>query len=108
MKGYQITFYTLQQRTVGQQSEAEWLLQQAASLGLKGATMNGSIEGIGHDGQLHAITMFDSAEQPVQIMMVVNETDKQRLMEHLAQQPVSIFYTIAAVEFGLSGKKEKV
>ncbi|WP_221797781.1 DUF190 domain-containing protein [Oceanobacter mangrovi] len=103
MTGYQITFYTLQDRTIGHQPLAEWLLQQAAALGLKGATINGAIEGIGHDGRMHAITMFDLAEQPLQITMVVSTADKQRLLDHLQHQPVNVFYTVQAVEYGVTG-----
>ncbi|WP_029684909.1 DUF190 domain-containing protein [Tatumella saanichensis] len=100
--GYQITFFTQQDRVHKQQSLAQWLLATARQLGLRGATLNGSIGGFGHDGCEHSITMFDDSDQPVQVVVVVTEEQARQLFALLNHEQVSVFYTRTEVSFGLS------
>lgn len=101
--GYQVTFFTQQDRTHKQTPLAQWLVQKAAELGLPGATLNGAIEGLGHDGRVHSISMYDFAEQPVQIVMILSHDEYQRLFALLEKEQVRIFYTRTAVEYGTLG-----
>lgn len=103
MQGYQITFYTQQNRTHGHEPLAQWLLAQAQSLGIRGATLSGSIEGLDHQGRIHAINMFDFGDQPVQLTLVISEVESQRLFNHLRSSGVQVFYTRSQVEFGILG-----
>lgn len=41
MQGYQLTFFTQQERTHQQQPLARWRVEQARQLGLRGATLQG-------------------------------------------------------------------
>lgn len=101
--GYQVTFFTQQSRTHNQAPLAQWLVQKAAELGLPGATLNGSIEGLGHNGRVHSITMYDFADQPVQIVMILNHEEYRHLFDALKEEQVSIFYTRTPVEYDLLG-----
>lgn len=103
MNGYQITFFTQQDRTIGNRPLAQWLIDEARRMGCRGATMSGAVEGLGHDGVIHAVNLFDLSDQPVQITMVVTEDEAQTFFAHLAQQQVRLFYTKIAVEFGTLG-----
>lgn len=103
MQGYQITFYTQQDRTHGHEPLAQWLLAQAQSLGIRGATLSGSLEGLDHRGRIHAINMFDFGDQPVQLTLVVSEVENQRLFNYLGSSGVQVFYTRSPVEFGTLG-----
>ncbi len=103
MHGYQVTFFTQQDRVHGHEPLAQWLLAQARALGIRGATLNGSLQGLGHDGRVHAVTMFDLGDQPVQVTMIVNDAENERLLAHLAASGVQIFYMRSAVEFGTLG-----
>jgi len=40
MNGYQITFFTQQDRLIGNLPAGQWLLQEARRLGLRGATLS--------------------------------------------------------------------
>lgn len=100
--GYQITFFTQQDRVHKQQPLAQWLLESARTLGLRGATLNGSIGGFGHDGCEHSITLFDVSDQPVQVVVVVTEEEARQLFTLLNNENVSVFYTRSEVSFGLS------
>lgn len=102
-RGYQITFFTRQDCTIGNQPLGQWLLHIASQLGLKGATVNGALEGVGHDGEVHMVNLYDISEQPLQIVMVVTEAEYRALFQRLEQEPVSVFCTVAEVEFGMVG-----
>jgi len=103
MQGYQITFFTQQDRVHGHEPLAQWLLAQAGALGIRGATLNGSLQGLGHDGHLHAANMFDLGDQPVQVTMVVSDDENQKLFDHLAAHGAQVFFMRSRVEFGTLG-----
>lgn len=106
MQGFQLTFYTQQDRMYGQQPLAQWLLAEARRLGLRGATLSGAIEGLGHDHQVHSVNLFDLSEQPVQVTLVVSPVEAEQLLTHLAQAKVRVFYTKAPVTFGTIGEDD--
>lgn len=103
MQGYQLTFFTQQNRTHGHEPLAQWLLAQAKALGIRGATLSGSLEGLDHLGRIHAINMFDVSDQPVQLTLIVSEDECQLLLDHLESSGVHVFYTRSLVEFGTLG-----
>ncbi|MBE7375608.1 DUF190 domain-containing protein [Pseudomonas lopnurensis] len=103
MNGYQITFFTQQDRVIGNLPAGQWLVEEARRLGLRGATLSGAVEGLGHDGIIHAINLFDLSDQPVQVTLVVTEAEAQMFFEHLTQQRVKLFYVKVAAEFGTLG-----
>ena len=47
MTGYQINFYTLQNRSYQNQPVAEWLLEKAQLMGIRGATVIHANESFG-------------------------------------------------------------
>ncbi len=102
-KGYQVTFFTRQDCTFGNQPLGQWLLDLARDLGLKGATVSGGLEGVGHDGKVHVVNLYDLSEQPLKVVMVMTETEYHRLFQRLEQEPVSVFCTVNEVEFGMVG-----
>ncbi|MCD7096845.1 DUF190 domain-containing protein [Stenotrophomonas sp. MMGLT7] len=103
MQGYQVTFFTQQDRMHGQTPLAQWLLEEARRLGVRGATLSGALQGLGHDGSVHAINLFDVSDQPVQVTLVASDEELQRLFAHLEQQQVQVFYMKVAAEFGTLG-----
>lgn len=104
MRGYQITFYTQQDRVHEQQPLGQWLMEQAKQLGIRGATLTGATQGLGHDGRMHAITLFDLADQPLAITMAVTEDESARLFQHLEHSGVHMFYVKSEIEFGMIGQ----
>lgn len=104
MHGYQLTFFTQQDRVHDQRPLAQWLLDQAHKRGLRGATLNGSLQGLGHDGAVHAINLFDLSDQPVQVTLVVSTEEAQSFLDHLQGEGVHVFYMKVPVEFGTVGE----
>lgn len=104
MQGYQLTFFTQQDRRHGNLPLAEWLIQETRKLGIAGATMIAATEGFGHDQKLHSAHFFDLADQPIQIIMAINQEDVDRLFDKLREERINIFYIKAPIEFGMTGE----
>jgi PII-like signaling protein len=103
MKGFQITFFTEQDRRHDHKPLAEWLLLAARDLGLRGATVVPASEGFGHRHRIHSAHFFELADQPVEIVMAVTEEEAARLFAFLEREGVSLFYVKTPVEFGTIG-----
>lgn len=101
MRGYQITFFTQQDRLHGRIPLAQWLIEQAKRLGMRGATLNGGLGGLGHDGVMHTINLFDLSDQPVQVTLIVTEEEAGHFFRYLQKEKVNVFYVKVAVEFGM-------
>jgi len=104
MQGYQLTFFTQQDRRHDNLSLAEWLIQETHKLGIAGATMIAATEGFGHDQKLHSARFFDLADQPIQIIMAISQEDVDRLFDKLREERINIFYIKAPIEFGMTGE----
>lgn len=104
MKGYLLTFYTQQNRTVHGQSLAQWLIEQARELGVGGATIVAASEGYGHDRKLHSVHFFELSDQPIEIIMAVEPEVIDKIFVRLNEYHINAFYTLAPVEFGMSGE----
>lgn len=103
MKGYQITFFTQQDRRHAGKPLSEWLIHLARELGLPGATLIAAAEGYGHSGQLHSAHFFELADQPQAILMMATEEQTDLLFASLRAEHVELFYVRAAAEFGSLG-----
>jgi PII-like signaling protein len=104
MNGFQINFYTLQNRKHQDQPIAEWLLEKAQIMGIRGATVIHADESFGSDRRIHATRFFEQSEQPVMVVMVVTEAEAVSLFELIQSADIKIFYTKTAVEFGVIGE----
>ena len=107
MKGYQITFFTQQDRRHKQKPMAEWLMFAARDLGVRGVTIVAGSEGYGHHRRIHSSHFFELADQPQEILMAVSEDESERLFELLKNEGVHLFYVKSTVEFGTLGEPEK-
>jgi PII-like signaling protein len=103
MNGYQLTFYTEQNRKHGHQSVCDWLLHEVSRLGIHGATVINAAEGIGHAGARHAAHMLSVADRPVQIILALSEGEAQQILNIVRNEKVHVFYTRFPIEFGVIG-----
>lgn len=104
MQGYQMTFYTQQDRIHRGMPLAQWLLGEAQKQGLKGGTVTGALQGFGHDGQTRTVNMFDLSNMPVQVTLVVTEAEAEKMLACLEQEQLHLFYVKLPVEFGVIGR----
>ena len=98
--GYQLTFFTLQERLHHGKPLAHWLVEEARAMGIGGATLVAASEGLGHDGRIHAMHLFNLSEQPLEVMLVVTEEEANRVFERLEAEKLKVFYSKIPVEFG--------
>ncbi len=105
MNGYQITFFTQQNRLHHGKPIADWLIHLAGELGFRGATLIPASEGIDHHHRVHSPHFFELADQPVSVVMVITSEENDRLFERLQAEGVYLFYVKTPVEFGIIGKE---
>lgn len=106
MNGYQITFFTQQDRHHEGRPLADWLIESARALGVHGATALLGAEGFGHGRRIHSARFFELADQPVEVTMVATIEEAERLFAHLRRHGVHVFYARTPVEFGTTGREE--
>lgn len=104
MKGYQLTFFTAQDRRHGRVPIGEWLLAFAREHGAAGGTLVGGAEGFDHAGRFHSAHFFELADQPLSVTVSIDEAACQRLMEALAREDIDLAYVKVPVEYGRVGR----
>ena len=102
-QGFQITFFTQQNRRHGNKPVAEYLVDIAHELGIRGCTLLMGSEGFGHDRHIHSWRFFELAEQPVEVILAISADEEQRLFTRLRAENIRVFYVKTAVEFGTLG-----
>ncbi|HUL95539.1 MAG TPA: DUF190 domain-containing protein [Usitatibacter sp.] len=103
MKGYQVTFLTVENHKHKGKPVAHWLVDLAKEMGLRGATVVPATEGFGAHGRLHSAHFFELADRPSEVVIVVSDAECDALFERLAAEGVRIFYLKSPVEFGMLG-----
>ncbi|NWG31521.1 MAG: DUF190 domain-containing protein [Rhodocyclaceae bacterium] len=105
MNGYQVTFFTSQDRRHKGKPIGDWLVHLAQEMGLRGATLLTGGEGFGHHRRIHSAHFFELADQPIEVVMAVSEEELERLFARLKAEGVHLFYVKTAVEFGVLGEE---
>ena len=103
MNGYQITFFTHQDRRHKGKQMAEWLLGLVNELGLRGASLHSGGESFSRGRRIHSAHFFELSDQPVEVLVAVSSEQSVRLFERLRAENVHLFYVKTPVEFGVLG-----
>ena len=103
MKGYQLAFFTQQDRRHGSSLLVEWIVEEARRLGIHGATVVPGAEGFGQHRRIHSARFFELGDQPVEIIMAVTEAEAALFMDRLRAESIRIFYVRTPIEFGVLG-----
>jgi uncharacterized protein len=104
MQGFQLTFFTLQDRRHGNKPVGDWLLGLARELGLHGATVLAGAKGFGHGGQIHSADIVDLADQPQMVVMTATAKQVHAILSRLQTEKLQLFYVKSPVEFGFLGE----
>ena len=105
MQGYQLTFFTQQDRLHGHHSLGDWLVQEARRLGIGGATLVGASEGFGHHRKIHSAHFFELADQPLEVTMAVSAEEAERMFNRLREERINLFYVMTTAEFGMTDER---
>jgi PII-like signaling protein len=103
LNGYQLSFITVQSHRHAGKPVAEWLLQVAMDMGLRGATIIPAAGGFGKHRHVHSAHFFELTDQPIEVVMAVTEQECGALFARLQAEKVHLFYVKAPVEFGEIG-----
>ena len=104
MHGYQLTFFTQQDRSHQGRPLAQWLVEEARAIGIGGATLIAAAEGYGHDKKIRSAHFFELTDQPVQVVVAVTEAEAKRLLARIKEERVNIFVIKTPIEFGMTGE----
>jgi PII-like signaling protein len=104
MQGFQLTFFTQQDRKHHRRSLAQWIIEEALKLGIRGATLIPAAEGFGRHHRMHSAHFFELADQPLEVTMAVSPEEADRLFARLMEEQIKVFYIKAPIEFGILGE----
>ena len=103
MKGYQITFFTVQNQRHKGRPIGDWLVHIANEMGLGGATLIPASEGFGHHRRIHSAHFIELTDQPLEVVMILSAEESERLFERLNREGVRLFYAKTPAEYGMAG-----
>src|SRR5450631_251497 len=103
MNGYQITFFTHQDRRFKGMQIADWLHGLVRELGLRGASIHAGGESFARGGRVHSAHFFELSDQPIEVLIAVTSEEATRLFDRLKAEGVHLFYVKTPVEFGVLG-----
>lgn len=106
MNGYEITFFTEQNKHHKQQLLTKWLLETCQKLKIKGATVSTHLESINHLGLHHSAHFFELADEPISVMLIVSEEEKDLLFNEIRKEKVHVFYCYHQVFFGFTDSED--
>ncbi len=106
MNGYQLTFFTQQDRRVHGMPAGDWLVHVAKEMGLHGATLFAGGEGFGRDHRIHSARFVELADQPIQVVMVLTCEEADSLLARLAAEKVHLFHVRVPAQFGVVGEPD--
>lgn len=107
MKGYQITFFTVQDHRHKGKPIGDWLVHLAKEMNLSGATLIGAGEGFGHHRRMHSVHFIELTDQPQEVVMVLTAEEADRLFERLKDEELRLFYAKTPAEFGILGEPDR-
>ena len=105
MHGFQLTFFTQQDRMHRGVPLGQWLLAETQRLGIGGATLIPAAEGFGRDRHLRSAHFFELADQPLEVTIAVSEAEAELLLHRLQEEQINIFFVKAPIEFGMTGER---
>jgi PII-like signaling protein len=107
VNGYQLSFFMQQSRSHKGKALHQWLLDLAQSMQIRGATLIAAQEGLGNKHRVHSARFFELADQPIEITMVVSESECEAILQALQAEPdLRLFYSKVPVQFGVIGQAD--
>lgn len=80
----------------------KFVLTFGGSIGIEGITLIEALEGYGRDKNLHLAGFFELVDEPLEIIMLVDEEKCNKLFEAIKSDKISIFYSKSQAEFGFT------
>lgn len=103
--GFEVIFITPQSRRHGGQYVTDAVIEQAGKLGITRVTKRTDLQGTGFSGHTHAAHFFELADQPIELMYVLEGRAAERLIQAVADAGIPVFCVRRAVRFGQLGEE---
>jgi PII-like signaling protein len=102
MEGSFLRFYVHEGQRVQHRPLWEWLLDEANRMGIRGGSAFRAMAGFGRHHRLHEDHFFELAGTlTVEVEFIVNDTERQDLLELVAHEKVRVFYAEIPARFGI-------
>jgi uncharacterized protein len=102
MQGSFLRFYVHEGHRYRGQLVWEWLLAEANRFGLRGGSAFRAMAGFGRHHVLHESHFFELAGTlTVEVEFIVTADEAQKLLAHLQQHPVRLFYAQTPATFAI-------
>ncbi|MDX1802376.1 MAG: DUF190 domain-containing protein [Marinobacter sp.] len=101
--GYEIIFIAPQNRRHEGTRVIELVIDKAHELGIRQYTKRMDSEGQGQHGKMHSAHFFELADQPVEVVFVLDERLGGQLMDAVEATGAHVFCIRKPVEFGEFG-----
>lgn len=109
MQGCSLRFYMHEDRKHHGMLLYEWLLEQAKQHGIHGGSAFRAIAGFGRHGVLQQQQFFELAGQlTILVEFIVGAREAEQLLSIVREEGAPLFYTRAAIEFGVIGASDPV
>jgi uncharacterized protein len=102
MQGSYLRFYVHEGQRHRGRLVWEWLLELANGYGIRGGSAFRAMAGFGRHHVLHESHFFELAGAlTVEVEFIVTDEEAQRLLDHLREQKVRLFYARIPASFGI-------
>lgn len=99
-----LTFFVAENQRHGGQPVYQWLLRQAADLGLPGGSAMRAVAGFGRHRVLHEAHFYELAgELPMEVMFVASHEQARRLVDAVAAAGMALVYCLVPAQSGITG-----
>lgn len=106
-QGVRLQFYFPEGARHGHVLLHEWLLSQARTCGIKGASVFRAIAGYGRHGRVHYGHFFETAgELPLELRIMTTAELAEQFLAVLARENVNVFFVRSAVEYGWTAAQD--
>jgi PII-like signaling protein len=102
--GYEIIFITPQNRRHQGKLVVDLIVETAQRLGIARVTKRADSEGTGAGGAVHSAHFFELADQPVEVVFILDAATGERLVAEVEQADIPVFCIRKQVEYGELGK----
>ncbi|OHV07710.1 DUF190 domain-containing protein [Kushneria phosphatilytica] len=106
-QGFEVIFIAPQSRRHGHRTAIDAVVATAESMGITRVTRRDDALGSGFDGHVHSAHFFELADQPVELMYVLEGDRAEQLIDAVDQAGIEVFFLRRAVEYGQLGRADE-
>jgi len=99
MKGSEIIFIAPKSRRHEGEPVLDWVAGVAGKLGIKRMTRRVDAEGTGASGHTHSAHFFEQADQPEELMFVLDGGEADKLIREVENSAAEVFCIRRAIEY---------